>query len=85
MNRIIIGLGMFMFGILLFGLSFHNTDLAVNMMHGAIDTNVIGYRQDRNTMYMNGMGGLITAEIFQMMGMLMAVSSAIKKVKHEQK
>lgn len=53
-----IALFMFLCGIFIFGMSFHNIDLSVNMKAGGIDVNAVGYVQDALTMYLNGMTGM---------------------------
>jgi hypothetical protein len=70
-----------MVGVYIFGMSYHNIDLAVNMSNGAIDTNGIGYQQDKTTMYVNGMTGLSISMVSMIFGFTMLFGMGDKNVK----
>jgi hypothetical protein len=55
-------------------MSFHNIDLSVNSAYGVLDVNAWGYKQDKVTMYLNGLSGIIIAEIMQIGGILLLLS-----------
>lgn len=59
---------LFMVGIFIFGMSYHNIDLSVNMAYGAIDINGWAYQQDKVMMYLNGMTGMEISVIMLISG-----------------
>jgi hypothetical protein len=63
-----IAIMLFMVGIFIFGMSYHNIDLSVNMQYGAIDINGFGFTQDKVQMYLNGMAGLDISVIMLISG-----------------
>jgi len=83
MIRTIIAVSFFMFGIFIFGMSYHNIDLAFNMAYGAIDINAYGYLQDRVIMHLNGLAGMNISAILLILGftLLFADIKALKGIK----
>jgi hypothetical protein len=75
-----IAIMLFMVGIFIFGMSFHNIDLSVNAVNGAIDINGFGYQQDKLTMYLNGMAGMEISVIMLISGfaLLFNIKDGIK-------
>jgi uncharacterized alpha/beta hydrolase family protein len=58
-----IAIFIFSVGVFIFGMSYHNIDLAVNAQNGLIDTNGLGFTKDLPTMYNNGMSGMVISMI----------------------
>jgi hypothetical protein len=61
---ILTAMTLFIVGTFIFGMSYHNVDLAYNNRYGTLDMNGFGYIQNRDTMYMNGMSGITISWIF---------------------
>lgn len=59
---------LFITGVFIFGMSYHNIDLAVNAMNGTVDTNGFGYIQTPAQMYTNGLSGLGISAVMMMAG-----------------
>lgn len=70
---------LFIVGGYIFGMSYHNIDLAVNASSGAIDTNGFGYAQDKVTMYQNGLSGLNISMISMISGFTLLLGLKEKK------
>lgn len=62
----------FIFGVFIFGMAYHNIDLAVNAAAGSLDINGWGYQQDKTKMYQNGMSGL-TVSVVMLIGAFVAL------------
>jgi hypothetical protein len=63
-----IAIFIFIVGVYIFGMSYHNIDLAVNAVNGSIDTNGFGYSQDLKQMYLNGMMGMNISAVSMISG-----------------
>jgi hypothetical protein len=62
---------LFIAGVYFIGMSYHAIDMSVNMQYGAIDTNGVGFTQDRQTMYMNGMTEMSISSLLMIGGFSM--------------
>lgn len=61
----------FICGVLAFGMSYHNIDLAFNASHGTIDTNGFGFVQTIPQMYLNGITGILISATTMIFGFSM--------------
>jgi hypothetical protein len=74
-----IAIFLFIVGVFIFGMSYHNVDLAVNAVNGSIDINGLGFVQNQVQMYINGMSGMVISVVMMIGGFTMLFN--VKEIK----
>lgn len=70
-NKLMFGVPIFITGVLLMAMGFHNIDLSMNARYGAMDINGFAYKQSIQTMYLNGVSSLLIGNVFMIMGFIL--------------